>query len=54
MPDGLKASEETASIIGFVMKLGPDAYADKDKFPHGKYCNRRRFCNLSILFRYSI
>ena len=47
MPDGLKASEETASIIGFVMELGPDAYADKDKFPHGKYCNKGDF----VIFR---
>ena len=38
MPDGLKSAEETASIIGFVMNLGPDAYADEGKFPNGPYC----------------
>ena len=47
MPDGLKAAEETASIIGFAMKLGPDAYADKDKFPHGPYCKEGDF----VIFR---
>ena len=47
MPDGLKAAEETASTIGFVMKLGPDAYADKDKFPNGPYCQEGDF----VVFR---
>ena len=47
MPDGLKASEETASIIGFVMKLGPDAYADTNKFPNGAYCEEGDF----VVFR---
>ena len=30
--------EEVGSIVGFVMKLGPDAYQDKKKFPNGPYC----------------
>ena len=47
MPDGLKSAEETASIIGFVMKLGPDAYADKDKFPNGAFCEEGDF----VIFR---
>ena len=47
MPDGLKAAEETASIIVFVMKLGADAYADKDKFPNGPYCQEGDF----VVFR---
>ena len=47
MPDGLKSAEETASIIGFVMKLGPDAYADKDKFPNGAFCGEGDF----VIFR---
>ena len=47
MPDDLKAAEETASIIGFVMKLGADAYADKDKFPNGPYCQEGDF----VVFR---
>lgn len=47
MPDGIKSAEETASIIGFVMKLGPDAYADKDKFPTGPFCTEGDF----VIFR---
>jgi co-chaperonin GroES (HSP10) len=47
MPDGLKSAEETASIIGFVMKLGPDAYNDQNKFPNGAYCKEGDF----VIFR---
>lgn len=47
MPDGLKSAEETASIIGFVMKLGPDAYNDPNKFPNGAYCKEGDF----VIFR---
>ena len=47
MPDGLKSAEETASIIGFVMSLGPDCYADKDKFPNGPFCKEGDF----VIFR---
>ena len=38
MPDQLKKAEETASIIGFVVKVGPEAYADPNKFPNGPWC----------------
>lgn len=30
--------ESVGSICGFVMKLGPDAYQDKQRFPNGAYC----------------
>lgn len=30
--------EETGSITGFVLKMGPDAYCDKTRFPSGPYC----------------
>lgn len=35
--------EEVGSIVGFVMKLGPDAYQDKEKFPNGPYCKEGDF-----------
>jgi len=35
--------EEVGSIVGFVMKLGPDAYEDKKKFPNGPYCKAGDF-----------
>ena len=30
--------EEVGSIVGTVVALGPDAYADKSRFPSGPYC----------------
>lgn len=47
MPDALKQAEQTASVIGFVVKAGPDAYGDKDKFPNGPYCKEGDF----VIFR---
>lgn len=47
MPDGLKQAEETASIIGFVIKMGPDAYNDTNKFPNGPWCKEGDF----VIFR---
>jgi len=39
----LKASqtirdEEVSNICGYVLKLGPDAYNDKNRFPSGPWC----------------
>ena len=47
MPDALKNAEQTASVIGFVVKAGPDAYKDADKFPNGPYCKEGDF----VIFR---
>ena len=47
VPDQLKKAEETASIIGFVVKAGPEAYADITKFPNGPWCNEGDF----VIFR---
>ena len=47
MPDGLKQAEETASIVGFVIRLGPDAYNDESKFPNGPWCREGDF----VIFR---
>jgi co-chaperonin GroES (HSP10) len=30
--------EEVASITGFVLALGPDAYKDQSRFPSGPFC----------------
>jgi len=38
LPDSLKDKEQTASIVGCVMRLGPDAYLDQDKYPSGPWC----------------
>jgi co-chaperonin GroES (HSP10) len=47
MPDGLRKDESTASIIGFVIKTGPDAYSDKERFPNGAWCTEGDF----VIFR---
>tara|TARA_R110002050_G_scaffold299152_1_gene463997 strand:- start:336 stop:734 length:399 start_codon:yes stop_codon:yes gene_type:complete len=35
--------EEVGSIVGFVMKIGPDAYQDEKRFPNGPYCKEGDF-----------
>jgi len=47
MPDQLKKAEETASIVGFVVKAGPEAYGDTSKFPNGPWCKEGDF----VIFR---
>jgi co-chaperonin GroES (HSP10) len=47
MPDGLVKDESTASIIGFVIKMGSDAYSDKERFPNGAWCKEGDF----VIFR---
>tara|TARA_R100000654_G_scaffold42860_2_gene69104 strand:- start:92 stop:460 length:369 start_codon:yes stop_codon:yes gene_type:complete len=47
VPDGLRSAEETASIIGLVIKMGDDAYSDKKRFPHGRFCEEGDF----VIFR---
>ncbi len=32
--------EEISNICGFVLELGPDAYADERRFPSGPYCKK--------------
>lgn len=41
--DSTKAKEEAATIIGLVLELGADAYADKSKFPSGPWCKEGEF-----------
>jgi len=38
-----RQAEEVSSPVLFVMKLGPDAYKDTDKFPSGPYCKEGDF-----------
>ena len=30
--------ERIATVVGLVVRLGPDAYSDKEKFPEGPWC----------------
>jgi chaperonin GroES len=47
LPDRLKDLEKTASVLGFVVKMGPDAYRDEAKFPTGPWCKEGDF----VVFR---
>jgi len=47
LPDELKSMESTASIIGYVLDAGPEAYADETKFPTGPWCKPGEF----VIFR---
>ena len=47
LPDSHKDAEHTASIVGLVLKLGPDAYSDPNKFPNGPWCKEEDY----VIFR---
>ena len=33
-------NEEVGSIVGFVLEMGPDAYANHGRFPTGPFCKK--------------
>jgi co-chaperonin GroES (HSP10) len=37
-PDDLVKKDELLTTVLFVVALGPDCYADKERFPNGAYC----------------
>jgi chaperonin GroES len=41
IPDATRERESFATVVAYVIKLGPDAYKDKDKFPSGAYCSEK-------------
>lgn len=38
IPDKLRDAESVASVVGFVVDMGDDAYKDDQKFPNGPWC----------------
>lgn len=38
MTEMMKKQEESASVIGRVIEIGPDAYKDERRFPGGPWC----------------
>lgn len=38
--EATKKAEEVASVCGYVLELGPDAYKDSNRFPNGPYCKK--------------
>ena len=42
-PDHVLKKEETATIVGLVLKMGSLAFKDADKFPDGAWCQEGDF-----------
>ena len=42
-PDSLQKIEEFSTVILFVIKMGPDCYSDKTRFPNGPWCKEGDF-----------
>lgn len=47
IPDERRNAEETASLVGYVLKVGSEAYADPNRFPTGAWCKEGDF----VIFR---
>lgn len=41
--DSTLKNEEVATVVLFVVKVGPDAYKDKSRFPSGPWCKEGDF-----------
>ena len=39
LPEQVRLNETIATMVGFVLKMGPMAYQDNAKFPTGPWCN---------------
>ncbi len=50
VPDSVRERESFATVAAYVVKLGPDAYSDAQKFPSGPWCNEKDWV---LIGRYS-
>lgn len=41
VPDQVREREAFATVAAYVVKLGPDAYQDQQKFPTGPWCSQK-------------
>ena len=41
LPDAVVDRESVATVCGYVLKAGPLAYQDKEKFPSGAWCKEK-------------
>jgi len=41
VPDQIRDRESFATVAAYVVRLGPDAYKDPQKFPNGPWCNEK-------------
>mgnify|MGYP001179745301 FL=1 len=40
LSDETRERESLATVVAYIVQLGPDAYKDKSKFPSGPYCKQ--------------
>ena len=40
LPDEYVERQSLATVVAYVLAVGPDAYADKNKFPAGPWCKK--------------
>ena len=40
IPDQVRERESLATVCGYVLRMGPDCYADQSKFPAGPWCKQ--------------
>ena len=50
VPDAVRERESFATVAAYVVKLGPDAYSDAQKFPSGPWCKEKDWV---LIGRYS-
>jgi len=43
IPDATRERESFATVVAYVVKMGPDAYQDAQKFPNGAYCSEKEW-----------
>ena len=41
IPDQIRERESFATVSAYVVRFGPDAYKDEQKFPSGPYCKEK-------------
>lgn len=41
IPDSIRERESFATVAAYVVKVGPDAYLDANKFPSGPWCGEK-------------
>ena len=41
--DAIIRQDEVATVVGFIIKMGPDCYKDTARFPSGPYCKEGDF-----------
>lgn len=41
IPDEVHAREQLATVVGYVLAVGPDAYKDKSRYPGGAWCKEK-------------